>query len=183
MAFGLSIFKDTSVVQYNPQRVQVTWGEVSLTGFAPDTFITIQKNNPIHTPVTGIDGKNAYLHNKNFDAIVTISLLQNSDTNKFFWAWYDRGLPRGNTTVATNLVIVDYNMKMAWESSFAFINEMPMIGFGSKAGTVDWKFYCQNLTHRQGVVDGEQLTMEQVLIKKVEDAIQSVGKTISGIFS
>lgn len=182
-AFGLSLFKDTSVAQYNPQRVQCTWGEVALNGYAPDTFITITKNSPIHTVVKGLDGKNAYLTNKDFDAQVSFTLLQNSEANKFLWAWYDRGLPRGNQTIATNLVITDYNMGMCWESSYAFINEMPVIGFGAKSGTVEWKFYCQNLTHRQGVVDGEYLTTEQLLIKKVEDAIQSVGKTISGIFS
>ena len=183
MAFGLSIFKDTSVVQYNPQRIQVTWGEVALTGFAPDTFITMQKNNPIHTPVTGIDGKNAYLHNKNFDGTISFLLLQNSDTNKFLWEMYNKGHPSGNSTVASQLVVTDYNMAMSWESSFAFINEMPQVSFAKSSGVTEWKFYCAHLKNRQGIIDGEQLTMEQVLIKKVEDTIQSVGKTISGIFS
>lgn len=183
MAFGLSLFKDTSVAQYNPQRIQCTWGEVALSGFAPDTFINITKNAPVHSMVKGIDGKNAYLSNKDFDAQVSFILLQNSDTNKFLWEMYNKGHPSGNATVASQLVITDYNMGMAWESPFAFINEMPSVGYAARSGTTEWKFYCNNLKNKQGIVDGENFTTEQLLIKKVEETIQSVGKTISGIFS
>lgn len=186
MAFGLSLFKDRSVVQYDPARVHITWSSLQFEGFAPDTFVTIEKVNPLHySVVTGIDGKNAYLSNKNTDYLVTITLLSSSILNRTLLKVYSKFIESTDllNTWGDTLTLIDHNLKISWSSPFAFFYKAPEVNYSAKTNTTTWQVYCNGMSVSNVAVAGEHLSTEQLLIKKVEETIQSVGKTISGIFS
>lgn len=186
MAFGLELFKDRAVAQYDPTRINIAWSSLDFKGFAPETFIKIEKVNPTHHQVvTGIDGKNAFLSNINNDGIITFSLLSTSKTNKVLLQIYTEFV---NSTDLLNtwgdaITITDHNIKITWHSSFAFFYRAPEVSYSERSGVTSWQLYCDNIRVRKDAVAGEHLSTEQILIKKVEETIQSVGKTISGIFS
>ena len=184
---AIELFKDKSVYQYDPTRIQLSWGDaITFNAFSPDTFITLEKVIPESVAVvSGIGNGKAFLTNHHGDYILTISLLSNSKPNRVLTSVYNKFIYSKDpiNKWGANIVLQDHNLKLVWYSSFAFFHKAPTAGYGALSGNTSWQLYCTNMIVSADAIAGEHLSTEQILIKKVEDAIQSVGKTISGIFS
>ena len=183
---AIELFKDKSVYQYDPTRIHITWAGIDFNAFSPDTFITLEKVVPDHyTVIKGIGGNHAFLSNKDTDYLLSLSLLSNSRYNRALTSVYNKfinsKLPL--TEWGGVLTLVDHNLKLSWHSPFTIYHKAPTIGYAALSGNTTWQLYCTNVKVDAQAIAGEHLSTEQILIKKVEDAIQSVGKTISGIFS
>lgn len=74
----------SNVKTYNPKEVTIAWGNHIVTGYADDSFVTIDPGGDGITKKVGCDGEIARSITPDDTAIVKISLLQTSDSNKYF---------------------------------------------------------------------------------------------------
>lgn len=82
---------------YNPKEVVVACGTHIVSGYADDSFISVEPNGDGITKKVGCDGEIARSISPDNTYKVKITLLQNSDSNSFFSniADYDRATGNG----------------------------------------------------------------------------------------
>ena len=86
-----------AIKTYNPKEVVVACGTHIVSGYADDSFISIEPNGDGITKKVGCDGEIARSISPDNTYKVKITLLQNSDSNSFFSniADYDRATGNG----------------------------------------------------------------------------------------
>lgn len=86
-----------AIKTYNPKEVVVACGTHIVSGYADDSFISIEQNGDGITKKVGCDGEIARSISPDNTYKVKITLLQNSDSNSFFSniADYDRATGNG----------------------------------------------------------------------------------------
>lgn len=86
-----------AIKTYNPKEVVVACGAHIVSGYADDSFISIEPNGDGITKKVGCDGEIARSISPDNTYKVKITLLQNSDSNSFFSniADYDRATGNG----------------------------------------------------------------------------------------
>lgn len=72
---------------YDPKKVSCSIGLQPVTGFAPDTKITIARTNNVTTVTNGIDGDISVNIDNRYTGTATISLLHNSPFNDLLTSW------------------------------------------------------------------------------------------------
>lgn len=73
---------DTTVRTYDPKNVIVTFGTLTLGGFAEGSFIKIERSGDLFTSVKGADGRIDRVNNNNNLYNIEITLKQVSPTNE-----------------------------------------------------------------------------------------------------
>jgi hypothetical protein len=180
---GFTLFKDRSVGIYNPELVSLVIGSQPVKDFAQDIINVVFQSDNISV-VKGIDGNSALLRQTNADAEITFTLLQMSQTNKWLFDMQSTMLDRTKPIPLPSVTFSDYNLKVSWSSSSAFIKKHPDINYSSTAGATTWIMYCTDCKINQNIsVDDSFFSSEQVLFEKVGQAIKSVGKQIKSVFS
>lgn len=81
---------------YDPKKVTVVLGNHIASGFAEDSFVKVEKAGDGTTLVTGCDGEGCWQVDPNHSHTVTISLLQNSETNAWLQSRADMMEANGN---------------------------------------------------------------------------------------
>lgn len=180
---GFTLFNDNSVTIYNPQLVSLVLGSQPVVDFSQD-MVSINFLSDNISVVKGIDGNSALLRQTNSDAEITFTLLQMSQTNKWLLDMQAAMLDRTKPIPLPSVTFSDYNLKVSWSSSSAFIKKHPDVNYSSTAGATTWVMYCMDCKINQNIsVDDSFFSSEQVLFEKVGQAIKSVGKQISSVFS
>ena len=85
-----------SVKTYNSRLVTVALGTHSVTGFADDSFITVEPLGDGVTSKSGCDGEVARAVDPNEQYSVKITLLQTSSSNAFLQAQYNADKTNGD---------------------------------------------------------------------------------------
>ena len=85
-----------AIKTYNPKEVVVACGTHIVSGYADDSFISIEPNGDGITKKVGCDGEIARSISPDNTYKVKITLLQNSDSNSFFSNIADYDLATGN---------------------------------------------------------------------------------------
>jgi hypothetical protein len=178
-----SVFKDNGLAVYNPRLLTLTIADQLVTGFA-DNVCTISYVADNITPVKGIEGNTALLRQTTRDATISFSLLQTSETNKWLLQMQADMLDGTKPIQLPQATFTDYNLLVSWTAQSAFIQKHPDMTYNATAGSTTWQLYCIGCTPRQNIkLDDSILTNEQILFRKVGEAVKSVGKTISSVFS
>ena len=71
---------DIEVLNYDPKKVNVVISGKTITGFSPDSMITVVRNEDIVTPTVGVKGDVTYNENANETGMVTIHLMGSSSS-------------------------------------------------------------------------------------------------------
>lgn len=180
---GFSLFKDRAVTTYNPELLSLVIGDQPVKHFA-DQVVSIAFVGDNIGVVKGVDGGTALQRQTNKDAIITFSLLQMSQTNKWLFDIQKNMLDSSQPIELPSITFTDYNLMVSWSATSAFIQKHPDVSYSATAGTTSWVMYCIDVKPNQNIkLDDSFLTSEQVLFKRVGEAIKSVGKTITAVFS
>ena len=116
------------VKTYNAKEVTMAAGNHIVTGFADDSFITIETNGDGVTKKVGCDGEVARAISPNGTYKVKLTLLQTSDSNSFFQTAYDRDRETGDGMFS--LLIKDLKGGMVFNSESAWIVKPASRGYG-----------------------------------------------------
>ena len=90
------------VTTYNPKKITCALGSHIVTGYADDSFITIESASDGTSYVVGADGEIARSIDPSSVYTLKLSLLQNSETNNFLQRMYDKDKTEGTGTFSVN---------------------------------------------------------------------------------
>ena len=124
---------------YDPASVIVTWGSLTLSGFAPDTFANVERAEDAVVTTVGADGFGCHTINRNRSGTVTVTLMQSSLTNSALSRLANLDEQTGD--VSYPLVVKDIRSDATLCVAHASkIKKMPASSFGKELGTREWAF-------------------------------------------
>lgn len=74
---------DTTVKTFDPKNVIIVFGGVPLTGYSPNTFISVAAAGDRFSKVVGADGETARGKSNDYTHEVTLTLMQTSLSNDY----------------------------------------------------------------------------------------------------
>lgn len=135
------------MADFDPKQVAVTFRGIPLTGFAPDTFISVERSEDSFSLTVGADGEYGRARSNNKSGTVTLTLLANVPANKLLLSWLHmdelHGLGKGP------LVVKDLLSGESVFSAEAWITRPPNIEYGNEMGTREWVFTAGRLDFPQ----------------------------------
>lgn len=129
---------------YDPALVNISFSGLPLGGFAPDTFLQVERNEDGFTLMVGAGGEAARSQSRNRSGRVTLTLLATSQTNDVLSAIANAD-ELGGTGVGA-LFIKEFNGTTLVLAESAWIMKQPTIERGAEVTTVEWVFECEELT-------------------------------------
>lgn len=126
------------VKTYDPRKVIVTWGAHVVTGYADDSFVTVEAAGEGITSVVGCDGEVARSMDPNKTSSVKISLMQTSSSNQYFNKMHKMDDLTGMAMFP--LTITDLRGGVLFFAPEAWINKQAPITYGKATGNREWEF-------------------------------------------
>lgn len=131
---------------YSPPDVTVviSMGAAShvVSGFAEDTFVSIERNSETYEMYTGADDTNTRIYKPNTSCAVTISLQQTSNSNDVLSALYEIDRASRNSDNLFSITVKDNSGRSLFSASQAFISVTPNSEYGTSMNTRDWVVQC-----------------------------------------
>ena len=121
---------------YDPTQLSVIFGVSSIKGFAEDTSITIDVEDPQYNINTDTSGDaTRYKVNKNL-AKLTLYLTQSSPSNDVLSAYAEAD--RINNAGEFAIMIKDTNGTSLFSATRAYIEQIPSVEFGNDNKNREW---------------------------------------------
>ncbi|ATE85803.1 hypothetical protein KPS64_gp71 [Shigella phage KPS64] len=134
--------------QYSPKDVVCSWNGIAIEGFAPDSFLRLQRNSPLVTQVVGAGGQVALTRNADKTGTIEIELMQTSLSNQMLSAIQakqdDMELEED---ISSNFVIYDPSGSVLATGINAWLQELPQIELGRDQNSKTWIFGCEKLDY------------------------------------
>lgn len=127
----------SKMTTYNPRKVTCAFGNHMVSGYADDSFITIDPAGDGTSYVIGADGEVARSIDPSNVYIVKVSLLQGSDTNEYLQKMYDKDSNDGNGTFSININDLIGNEKFV--AATAWVTKPATWGRGKTQSTREWE--------------------------------------------
>lgn len=123
---------------YSPDKVTVTWGGFDISGFMPQSKVTVSFRTEQTTMKIGCDGQGTYVLSMDESATITIHLSGASLTNAALSAAAKRDRTFHDQVFA--LQIKDNLGSMLWQAETARIVKVPDRATGADVGDCEWVF-------------------------------------------
>lgn len=127
------------VKTYNPKDVTIAIGNHIVTGYAEDSFVTIDANSDSFTKKVGCDGEIVRSQSPDDTAIVKISLLQTSASCTFLSARIKHDKKTGDGMFP--ILIKDLKGGLVFSADEAWVAKEPSRGFGKEAGNREYEIH------------------------------------------
>lgn len=137
----------STLLDFVPENVAISWGGVAITGFAPDTFITTRRNSANTTSAVGADGSVGITKNADKTGEIEISLMQTSDSH--IWLAGVQALQDYGDLQRANMTVADASGGYFLRATNVHIMEPPEISLGADQNTKTWKFYAEQLQYTE----------------------------------
>lgn len=116
------------VKTYSANQLAIVCGNHIVTGYADDSFVTIEPNGESVTSVVGCDGEVGRAVNPDKTCKVKLSLMQTSASNKFFTQMWNRD--RKDGTGVFPLLIKDLSGELVCSADSAWVVTAPTRTYG-----------------------------------------------------
>ena len=124
---------------YNPKEVIVTLGTHIVTGYADDSFVTIDPNGDGVTKKVGCDGEIVRSISPDDTYIVKVSLLQTSDTNSYLQERLAKDRKDGSGMFP--IIVKDLKGGLVFSTDSAWPKGPASRGYGKEAGNREWELH------------------------------------------
>lgn len=124
---------------YNPKEIIVSFGAHMVSGFAEDSFVTIDPNGDGVTKKIGCDGEVVRSVSPDDTYVVKVSLLQSSETNKFLQDRLNQDIKTGDGMFP--VIVKDLKGGMVFSADAAWPIKAASRGFGKEAGNREWEIH------------------------------------------
>lgn len=125
------------VKTYNPKKVVTVLGNHIASGYADETFISIEKNGDGTSVKVGCDGEVVRSINPDSTYKITLTLSQSSPTNSFLRNMYKKDKSDG--TGMFPFMVKDLMGKQQFVTSQAWVNKDATWERGKESGNVEWE--------------------------------------------
>jgi hypothetical protein len=129
---------------YSPQSVRIAWAGVPITGYADGEFVTITPNSDLTDEVVGAAGDVALTKIANYTAMVTVTLLQNAESNLYLSNIY-AAQQRADDIVRENLTIVDPSGSTLYECRDAHLKTAAPVTLSDGQNAKTWTWFVSNM--------------------------------------
>lgn len=127
------------VATYNPRKITASFGNHIVSGFADDSFISIEPQGDGTTSVTGADGEMIRSIDPTSQSVIKLVLLISSKTNKFLTEQHYKDQENGDGVFP--VIIKNLLGKTTFSASMAWVPKLAGIGYGKTAGTCEWELH------------------------------------------
>lgn len=141
---------------YDPKAVAISWVGINInSGIAPDTFLTVSRDEDSFFKTIGADGTAARTRNANRSGTIEITLMQNSEINKTLMAAALLDEEGGTDQLGTISIVdpADPTGTMLMTALNCWVKKIPDIEYAKEYGTRTWMFDCANLSIASAVSD------------------------------
>ena len=128
---------------YDPLKNLLSFAGNLATGFGPDTFIKVERNEDSFSLIVGASGEGVRTQNRNRSGKVTVTLLAKSQTNDL-WSAISAADELSGSGISS-LFITEANGTTVVSAENAWLTRPAAIERAKEAGTVEWVFECENL--------------------------------------
>lgn len=122
---------------YNPKQVTAACGTHIVSGFADDTFITIEPSGDGITKKVGCDGEIVRAISVDNTYKVKIALLQTSLSNSYFQTMYDKDMDTGDGMFP--LLIKDLKGGTVFSTEAAWVTKPATVTRGKESNNCEWE--------------------------------------------
>jgi hypothetical protein len=123
---------------FDPENVDVVYGGVPLSGFAEDTFVTIEAEGDDWLEVDGVDGDLTRSKNLAQKYKVTFHLMSSSRSNAYLSGLRELDLSETGGAGVTSILIRDRNGTSLFVADKAWIMKPPTATSGKTATPREW---------------------------------------------
>lgn len=124
------------VTTYNPKKVTCALGKHMVSGFADDSFISVEPAGDGTSYVVGADGEIARSIDPSNVYTLKLSVLQASSTNQYLQKMYDKDNKDGSGTFSVNISDLLGNEKFT--GSVAWVTKPATWGRGKAQSNREW---------------------------------------------
>lgn len=129
-----------TVKSYDPKKVSLVTGGISVYGFGPDTKITISRNNMVSTITEGVDGDISVNIDNRYSGKMEIQLLHNSSMNAIYENWLKQVEVTGNPFFPVTFS----DPSGSSLSTIGWLEEQPSYDVGTETSTRTWVIGLQD---------------------------------------
>lgn len=121
---------------YNPKKVQVIIGDHIVTGYADGSFLSVERNSDQFQAITGADGESARVASADRSGLMTLTLMQTSESNDFLSAKLSED---EETNLGTFPVLIkDLQGTTLVQSAEAWVKKYATVEFGKDDAQREW---------------------------------------------
>jgi len=124
-----------AVTTYSPEDVSLSIGGNLVAGFADGTFVVVEREADAMTKVVGADGEVARTRSANRSGMLTLTLLQTSDSNRILG---DYALDDEADGSGTFDVLLTDNLDNKVFASEGWVKKVPNAEYGSELSNREW---------------------------------------------
>lgn len=124
---------------YNPKEITMALGAHIVSGYAEDSFVTIDPNGGGITKKVGCDGEIVRSIDPDDTYIVKISVQQTSKTNAFLQQKLKQDQTSGTGTFP--VLIKDLKGKFVFSADTAWVTKPASRGYGKEANNREWEIH------------------------------------------
>ena len=139
-----------AVRTYSPKHISITVAGATITGYAEDSFCTIERSSDAFIKVVGADGEVARTASADMSGTIKLTLIQTSPSNDVLSALQaaDELSLRGKFP----LLIKDSQGNSTHAASTAWIMKVADAEYGAELGSREWTIECADLVSFVGSV-------------------------------
>ena len=134
---------------YDPKNVAISWNGINInSGIAPDTFLTVSRDEDSFFKTVGADGVVARTRNANRAGTIELTLMQNSEVNKLLSAaaLLDEESDSDVTSVFSVSDPSDPTGIFLMTAKDCWVKKIPDIEYAKEYGTRTWMFDVASLS-------------------------------------
>ena len=136
-----------AIKTYNSRQVLISLGTHAVTGYADDSFVTIDQKGDGVTSKTGCDGEVARAVDPNEQYTIKISVQQQSPTNKFLQSMYAQD--KLNGTGLFSVLIKDLTGNVQFSATSAWVLKQPSRTWGKDTNNREWEIETGPATYTE----------------------------------
>lgn len=125
-----------SVRTYDAAQVILTVNGVEISGYATDTFVSIEREEPSFTKVVGADGTTSRAKSNNRSGTMTITLSQTSPSNDYLSALL--AADELNNSGVFPVILKDVSGQARFFSGTGWIQGMPSVEYAKEISDREW---------------------------------------------
>lgn len=129
----------TGIKTYNPKQVTMALGSHLVTGYADDSFITIDPNGDGVTKKVGCDGEIVRSVSPDDTYVLKLTVLQTSKTNSWLQKKYANDIKNGNGMFP--VLIKDLKGGLVFKAANAWAAKPASRGFGKESNNREWEIH------------------------------------------
>lgn len=126
-----------SIATYNPKQVTVSLGTHLVSGYADDSFITIDPNGDGVSDKVGCDGEIVRSISPDDTYNIKLSVLQTSKTNAWLQTKFEADKTNGSGMFA--VLIKDLKGGVKFSAAYGWVTKPASRGYGKDANNREWE--------------------------------------------